>query len=79
MQILVALVDVGLWVWLFIMIAKDKFPADGVLILCLIFALLIVNLIAIFIPTKNNYFSLYLKRRALEEKQKIEKIEKPQT
>jgi len=34
--------------------------------------LFVINIVAIFMPIKDNFISLYLKRRALEEKKKIE-------
>jgi hypothetical protein len=59
---------------------EDGVPEEPVVFCFMLVGLLspIINLIVIFSNSGNNYISLFLKRKALEEKMKIEQISQKQ-
>ena len=76
MKILVLLIDFGILIMftynaIFKSYAYYRVPAS---IHYVIIAIIIINIISIAINFKNNWLSLYFKRRALEEKKKIDKL-----
>lgn len=72
------LIQIGFWLYL---LADKGFPSgDDVFLFAAMLAVPLVNLIAIFGKNKadvksDGFVSLYLKRLALEEKKKIEKLQ----
>ena len=76
MKILVLIIDFGILIMfiynaIFKSYAYYRVPSS---IHYLIILFVIINIISIAVNFKNNWLSLYLKRRALEEKKKIDEL-----
>jgi len=75
MKILATLANCGWLVFAVIMTVKEPVDAFAILAVILIFATLILNSVAMFWRGEtHNWLSLFLQRKALEEKTKMEAL-----
>lgn len=79
MRILAALLNLALLVWLTVQVVDTGIPERGSdqLLVALVFLVPVVNTVALFYGGES-FIATWLKRKTLEEKSKIRKIEKEQ-
>ncbi|MGA2685692.1 MAG: hypothetical protein ABSF51_11625 [Verrucomicrobiota bacterium] len=79
MKILAGIADCGWLLFIIVMVCKNfgttLADTTGILVLAIVLATLILNLIALFWRGKtHDWISLFLQRKALEEKKKMEML-----